>query len=383
MARIAIFFVCLVYFSKIQAASSPDKKTICLNMIVKDESQVIRRCLESVKNIIDYWVIVDTGSLDGTQNLIKDFMQMIPGELHERPWKNFAHNRNEALALAKGKADYVFVIDADDTLNFSETFNLPILDKDFYNVLSKNLGTKYYRLQLINNHLDWQWIGVVHEGLVCQQAKSSGVLEGVVNIISYDGNRSSDPLKYQKDAEILEEAIKTDPTNSRSIFYLAQSYRDAGNFEAALRNYKKRVSLGGSDEEVFWSLSELAKLQDQLCMSSDIVIDGYYKAFQYKPWRAEPLYYLARKYRIAGNYSMGYAISRLALSIPLPDQFLFIENWIYDYGLLQEFAECAFWLKKYDEAEAGCRLLLSKNDIPPELRKAYERNLEILSREYH
>ena len=79
-------------------------KTICLNMIVKNESKAIRKLLESVKNIIDYWVIFDTGSTDGTQDIIREFLQDIPGELHERPWVDFAHNRNEALVVAQEKA---------------------------------------------------------------------------------------------------------------------------------------------------------------------------------------------------------------------------------------------------------------------------------------
>jgi Glycosyl transferase family 2. len=76
-------------------------KTVCLNMIVKNEIHVIRRCLSAVKEFIDYWVIVDTGSTDGTQEAIREFMKDSPGELHERPWCNFAHNRNEALDLAR------------------------------------------------------------------------------------------------------------------------------------------------------------------------------------------------------------------------------------------------------------------------------------------
>ena len=46
------------------------KKTVCLNMIVRNESSVIQRCLDSVKGFIDYWVIVDTGSIDGTQKIV-------------------------------------------------------------------------------------------------------------------------------------------------------------------------------------------------------------------------------------------------------------------------------------------------------------------------
>src|SRR3972149_9108675 len=88
------------------AAAQP-RKTICLNMIVKDEALVIERCLGSVKHLIDYWVIVDTGSKDGTQEIIKNYLKDIPGELYESPWVDFAHNRNEALDFANNKGDYL------------------------------------------------------------------------------------------------------------------------------------------------------------------------------------------------------------------------------------------------------------------------------------
>ena len=97
-----------------------ENRKICLAMIVKNEAGVIERCLSSVENIIDYWVIVDTGSTDGTQELIKKTMERygIPGELHEREWVNFEVNRNQSLDLARGKAEYTLVIDADDVAAF-------------------------------------------------------------------------------------------------------------------------------------------------------------------------------------------------------------------------------------------------------------------------
>ena len=97
--------------------------TVCLNMIVKNEAGVIRRCLDSVRPFIHHWVIVDTGSTDGTQKLIREYLADVPGELHERPWKNFGHNRSEALALARGKSDYILVIDADEELVASPGFS--------------------------------------------------------------------------------------------------------------------------------------------------------------------------------------------------------------------------------------------------------------------
>src|ERR1700733_11066955 len=109
-----------------------DRPTICLNMIVKNEAKVIARCLESVKPILSSWVIVDTGSTDGTQAIIRSVMKDIPGELHERPWKDVGHNRTEAIELARGKGDYLFVIDADDVLAIGPRFVMPKLTKDAY-----------------------------------------------------------------------------------------------------------------------------------------------------------------------------------------------------------------------------------------------------------
>src|SRR5271154_3365703 len=109
------------------------RKTICLNMIVKNESHVIRRCLSSLKHLIDYWVIVDTGSTDGTQKTIEEYLYEIPGELHERPWVNFGHNRNEALDLARGKCDYILLMDADEQMRYEvPDYKFPLLEKDFY-----------------------------------------------------------------------------------------------------------------------------------------------------------------------------------------------------------------------------------------------------------
>ena len=68
-------------------------QTVCLNMIVKDEAHIIQRCLASVKPLIDSWLIVDTGSTDGTQTVIREILHDVPGEIVERPWVNFAHNR--------------------------------------------------------------------------------------------------------------------------------------------------------------------------------------------------------------------------------------------------------------------------------------------------
>src|SRR5438552_18921262 len=86
--------------------------TLCLNMIVKDEAHVIRRCLDSVRSHLANWTIVDTGSTDGTQEIIGPHLRDLPGELHERPSRDFGTNRSETIPLPLVKADYILDIDA-------------------------------------------------------------------------------------------------------------------------------------------------------------------------------------------------------------------------------------------------------------------------------
>lgn len=351
------------------------KKTICLNMIVKNESHVIERCLKSVKDHIDYWVIVDTGSTDGTQDIIKNFMKDVPGELHQRDWVNFEHNRNQALQFAKNKGDYLLFLDADEQFLFPSNFKWSNLDKDSYYITCQYGGMRYPRMLLVNNHLDWKWIGVLHEYLDCREAKTNDTLKEVVNLISPDGARSKDPDKYKKDALILEKALEKDPTNCRYVFYLAQSYRDANELEKAIEVYEKRISMGGFMEEVFWSQYQIALLQELLKKPPEVFLKSYCKAFLLCPDRAEPLNKIATYYRFAQNYKKGYEITKLALSLPYPTHGLFVEEWVYSYNLLLENSIDAYWIGKYEESEQACLKLLQK-DLPQNVKNCVENNLK-------
>src|SRR5690349_21499671 len=97
-------------------------KRLCLCMIVRDEAHVIVRALHSVRDLIDYWVICDTGSIDSTPALILRSLAGIPGELHRVPWVDFGVNRTQAIRLASGKADYILVMDADMTARVHAPF---------------------------------------------------------------------------------------------------------------------------------------------------------------------------------------------------------------------------------------------------------------------
>ncbi|MBS0634548.1 MAG: glycosyltransferase [Verrucomicrobia bacterium] len=347
-------------------------------MIVKNESAVITRCLESVLPLIDYWVICDTGSTDGTQDIIKNYMKekKVPGELHERPWKNFGHNRNEALQLAKGKADYVMFIDADEYLTYDDDFVKPELDKDYYYFILTWPGSEWKKISLINNHQDWKWEGVLHEVICPPASRSVGTIDTLRNHYTVDGARSSDPKKYEKDAAVLEEALKEDPNNSRHIFYLAKSYENAGNREKALENYKRRADMAlYHDSEAFISMVQIARLQEEMKMAPEIVIESYKRACTYMRLRAEPYYHLARYYRSIGDNERCFLVASIGQTIPIPDDLLWVETWMYDYGLLMEISVSSYWCEKYKECQEASLAMLKVKDLPDNYKDCALQNL--------
>lgn len=375
-----LFLICLFlplhFLFSSPVGPSKDKPSVCLNMIVKNEKDVIERCLTSALPLIDYWVIVDTGSEDGTQQIIKNFMAKagVPGELYERPWVNFSHNRNEALQLAKSKGDYLLFIDADEYFVLEPSFSFPVLDKDFYYINVSHASTRYPRIHMIKTSRDWEWTGVVHELIIPPAGRSYATLDNIVNMYTTEGARSKDPKKYYRDAELLEEALLLEPHNTRTVFYLAQSYHDAGEKEKALHFYLQRAAMGGWPEEVFWSLFRAATLQDLLSHPKEEVIASYKKAYASRPSRIEPLYQLARLFREQGNYKTGYQIAELAMTLPQGKDTLFIQQWMYDYGIELERSVCAYWLEKYEESQSLCSILLKKK-LPDHVRTCVESNL--------
>ena len=361
-------------------------KKICLNMIVKNEKDVIERCLASVKPLIDYWVIVDTGSHDGTQDIIKKCMSDIPGELYERPWVDFATNRNEALSLAKTKADYIFFIDADEILEFSSDFSSQALCDDCYYITVRQEGVvDFLRMGLVKSQLDWKWEGVLHEMIYSPQIKTSSVLKGVLNVCNSGqlGARSKDVdyiQKYLRDAKILEEALKKEPTNSRYMYYLGQSYLSAQNYPLAINAFKKRTQMQSKDiQETYIALYHTAVAYEQ---SGDVdsAIESYFKAFEFNSKRAEPLMHSAVLYRQKGNIFLGYLLSKYALSLSPPKMDICVEYKCYDYETLVEFANCALLLGKFDEGLDACSRLLANPNLPAEMRDKVLANADLARR---
>jgi len=162
---------------------------------------------------------------------------------------------------------------------------------------------------------------------------------------------------------------------SRYKFHLAQSYRNRGEYQKALLSYLERAELGFWVEEVFLSLYYAAQLQEALGRPFDEVIATYLSAANAVPRRsAEALHGACRYCRLRKRYKEGYEMAkRVDWSRKVPDGLL-VESWIYQYGLLDEFAVNAYWAGAYQDCLDTCERILRERKCPDTERPRIEAN---------
>ena len=236
--------------------------SICLNMIVKNEERVIKRCLTSVAPIIDFFVIMDTGSTDNTVKLIKEFFseRKIKGIIKQGEFKNFSQARNKSLSIAYGKCkcDYIFFIDADMVLDVRGEYNLEL---DSYYITQGDGRVEYKNMRIIRNDRNCYYKGYTHE--VILPLRKEGFTMGYLpqmHITDYgDGGSKSD--KLSRDIRLLSCEINEDPQYTRPYFYLANTYFGKGDLSSAEKYYRIRIGLGGWKEEIWYCYYKLAMIK--------------------------------------------------------------------------------------------------------------------------
>lgn len=320
--------------------------TVCLVMIVKNEAAVIRRCLSSVKSLISHWIVCDTGSSDDTREIVSGELRDVPGTLHRVPWVNFGFNRTQALELARGKADYLLMMDADEVLKVNGPFPRD-LQADAY--LLRFEGSNDYHLPLLlSSRHEWRYEGVTHEAIAFDPSKPWVKLPGVSILHYEDGGARAD--KYTRDIRLLRSGLESAPKNARYVYYLAQSYRDIGAYDEAVKWYTRRTQMGGWDEEAWSARYQIARLLHLLGREWPLVQNHYLAAFQARPQRLEPLLHLARYYRELNQFELGYLFSRPIANASYPEDILFVERDVYEWQLPVEHALCCDATGRHDQA---------------------------------
>jgi len=314
--------------------------SICLNTIVKNESSVILRMLESVINIIDTYCICDTGSTDNTIELIQSFFDArnIQGMIINHPFVNFEHNRNIALKACYGLSDYILLMDADMILNVGDFDKSKLKDNHMYSILQGNNSFYYPNCRIIKNDNTSKYIGVTHEYLDCRPHQIHIIFDKTRIFITDIGDGGCKQDKVERDIRLLKGDLEKNVDNPRSLFYLANTYFDSGKLDEAIPYYKKRIEVGGWDQELWYSCYRLGEIHKRKGETQNAVM-YWMEGFSILPERIENIYKIINHYRVDGKQKLAYTYIKLIIDIynkhkenvSMRNSYLFMENDVYTH----------------------------------------------------
>ena len=208
-----------------------------LALMVRNEAESVERCLASVKPYIGAATVIDTGSTDGTMDLVHKALDGIEHWLPERPWVDFGHNRSELMEAARGSAEWLILSDADMEWEIDPSFE-PDPSVDAYGILLGDPHGFSWRLPLlVRGDLPWRFREPVHAYLDLDRPYVTVPTDAVR--MTMFGDRTSD-AKTQGQYDALKAALDKAPDDPRKTFYLAQTARELGR-EIGRASCRERV----------------------------------------------------------------------------------------------------------------------------------------------
>ena len=356
--------------------------TIGLSMIVKNEAHVIERCLDSlyVEDLLDYYFIVDTGSTDGTQDVIRNYFsdKGIQGMVVDYPFtddddranhteiRGIVDFRNMALEGLVGKTDYIFWIDADEEVEYADDFSFnemrsQIVDYDYAYFRCNAKGFQFRNNHLIKTSVGWEWHGIAHEYLRAKAGDEATAelhwttIEGCNFIYNEDGNSWRDMSgKVAKYVKLLTKQHEEEPTAGRWLFYLGQSYRAMNTKEGkleAIKCYEKRADLfSGTHTDAEAYASKLLALVLRQELGEHVTVKDFESCGLYDMYRIEHMMYINQLLWQYKTYESAYKNSAIAykkfMKPPLGHSELGIKMEDYTFSCAHIHAINCFYTKK-------------------------------------
>ena len=370
---------------------------LALNFICKDESHVIEKMLDSAKGIVDLIVVNDTGSTDGTQQIIKNFGEKhnIPTYVFERPFDDFEKSRTWAMEKLKEVVKELewdpskvhgFWFDCDEQLVIDSKFDKNQFTKDLYMINTYIGAMKYTRNTFFKVSLPFRWYGPVHEFIVCdQQNITSGLAENIhVNVemtgASWQGDISQ---KYLSHSHKLEAYIAADRKDPRWIFYTAQSYHDSASMKdnkeeneerlrRSLKYYRERVSrTDGYPEEIYYAQYRIGAIMRILEQPWALTHQELLKAYAIDPLRGESIKVIIDYYLQMSDWHMAYLYTKFAKTTfhnknPYPTRLLFVDEATYVWKFAEAHAAACFYTNRLDEARSTYNEIVQATKTHPQ-----------------
>ena len=342
-------------------------KDFALAMMVKNEEGHLDKSFRSVSSLIDTIVLLDTGSTDKTIEEAKQWATDNGKIIHVREtiFKNFQDTRNELLDFACEVAlePYLILFDASDELRGDITQLDALVKNEEANAgflmqqweLPNKSVVQYYNIRVIKNRGGWYYKGVVHEYLESSLGSRCVKLEGVTvyQNRSTDGGKSD--ARLARDYDMLSEASRKDPTDSRTVFYLARTCESLKKWHESLTYYQLRLTMDQTyTEELYWCHLSSANIFASLGNELQILVHCL-DSLNYD-YRAEPLVMLGKLYISKHQWAKACSFLQPACSLEYPaHSILFIDKTCYSYERWHLLGIAAFYAGQYNMGREACK----------------------------
>ncbi|PKM50453.1 MAG: glycosyl transferase [Firmicutes bacterium HGW-Firmicutes-7] len=325
--------------------------SISLCMIVKNEEDLLARCLDTVKDIVDEINIVDTGSTDRTKEIAIQYTNRI----FDFEWINsFGAARNESFKYAT--KDYILYLDADDVLLEKDRIKLKELKETldpsvdsvsmYYDAGTDEYGNvtlRYRRNRLLKREKNFTWQGDCH-----QYINVSG------KIINSDIAVTHKKLRHAVGRTISIYAKKIergDTFSARDYFYYGNELRENSHYQKAIESYDNNISLkeGWIEDKIFACIFKgdcyryLGDLKNELC--------SLLQSFQFSSPRAEACSRIGYNFQLQKDYKTAVFWYEFATQqVPDPDRWSFIYLSCYTWYPHLQLCVCYYNLGDYQKA---------------------------------
>ena len=313
---------------------------VCYTMIVKNAGSLIEKVLLDNKRFIDRWCILDTGSTDGTQEIIKRVLKNKKGTLYEEPFVDFKVSRNRCLELAGTSCKFIMMLDdtysiRGDLRNFLNEIRGDQFS-DSFSLLIQSEDNEYYSNRIIKSKTGLRYIHRIHE--VIDNNNNVNVTVPKNKAIIFDNRseymetRTMD--RKQFDLQLLFQELKEFPDDPRSLYYIAQTYGCIGDEVNKAKYFELRIShpVEGYVQEKIDSYFELARcynfkinsftrkpLTKPLTTEQWQVCERLYNsAYSLDKTRPDSLYFIAIHYYLEGNHRVAYDFMKQAFLVGYP-----------------------------------------------------------------
>jgi tetratricopeptide (TPR) repeat protein len=345
---------------------------INLCIMVKNGGPQFEDMLKQNLPVVDEWTILDTGSTDGTVDIInKVLVGKKRGTLFQEPFINFRDSRNRLIELAGKRCKFILMLD--DTYRMEGNLRGFLSDmradqlSDSLSLYIKSNDVEYSSNRIVKTNRGLKYLYRIHE--VIQEHDNMNVIIPNDDAVIIDGRfeymEERTMMRKQQDLDMLFEELEEDPDNPRTLYYLGQTYNLMGDNENAYKYFVERMNhpKPGFIQEKVDAVFEAARQANfSLGKPWSECEELYLKAYALDNTRPDSLYFLGIHSFLEGARDIAYAYFKKGFELGYPVHCQYGLKPTLSYQFLPTFlTELCYEFKNYELGEQSSKLFLEKN----------------------